>query len=128
MMIRRHIPLENLPRTVLLSLVCSGILNLTALPAPAAEQPSLQRAREIFAPLPNEIALPGVPVTAPQVKLGRMLFFDPRLSADGTVSCATCHKPALYGTDALSRSIGAEHRANLRNAPTVLNAALHFRF
>ncbi|MGH8653883.1 MAG: cytochrome-c peroxidase [Gammaproteobacteria bacterium] len=67
------------------------------------------------------------PTLAPRVELGKKLFFDPRLSADGTVACATCHRPALYGTDALPKSIGVEHRLNARNAPTVLNSALQFR-
>ena len=67
------------------------------------------------------------PITPVRVALGKKLFFDPRLSLDGTVSCATCHRPALYGTDALAKSIGVEHRLNARNAPTVLNAALQFK-
>jgi cytochrome c peroxidase len=67
------------------------------------------------------------PITPARVALGRKLFFDPRLSFDGTVSCATCHRPPLYGTDALAKSIGVEHRLNARNAPTVLNAALQFK-
>ena len=55
-----------------------------------------------------------------------MLFFEPRVSLDGTTSCARCHQPALYGTDALPRSVGAAGRVNARNAPTVLNAAVQF--
>ena len=58
------------------------------------------------------------------VGLGGDQFFDPRLSADGTVSCARCHQPALYGSDALPRSRGVHDRLNPRNAPTVLNAGL----
>jgi cytochrome c peroxidase len=67
------------------------------------------------------------PVTPARVALGKKLFFDPRLSLDGTVSCANCHRPALYGTDALPKSIGVEHKLNARNAPSVLNAALQFK-
>lgn len=55
-----------------------------------------------------------------------MLFFDPRISLDGTVSCSKCHQPGLYGTDALAKPIGVKDRENPRNAPTVLNAALQF--
>jgi len=55
-----------------------------------------------------------------------MLFFDPRWTLEGNVSCATCHQPALYGTDALPKSIGVQHRTHPRNAPTVLNAGLNF--
>lgn len=98
-----------------------------AVQAQKAEQPLPEKVRQLFKPLPESMATPEFPATADQITLGRQLFFDPRLSLDGTVSCATCHRPALYGTDALPKSIGAEHRLNARNAPTVLNAALQFR-
>jgi cytochrome c peroxidase len=92
-----------------------------------AEDALLQRAHQAFKPLPKDMATPGHPVTPARVKLGRALFFDPRLSADGTVSCARCHQPALCATDALPRSLGVGDKPNPRNAPTVLNAALQFR-
>lgn len=89
-------------------------------------KPLFEMAKQVFGPLPADMATSAFPTTPARVALGRKLFFDPRLSADGTVSCATCHRPALYGTDALPKSVGVEHRANARNAPTVLNAALQF--
>ena len=57
-----------------------------------------------------------------KIALGRTLYFDKRLSIDGTVSCATCHDPAVAfaSTDALA--IGARNRIGARNAPTILNA------
>jgi cytochrome c peroxidase len=87
----------------------------------------MEKAKQLFAPLPQDMATQEFPTPTDRVALGRKLFFDPRLSSDGTVSCANCHRPALYGTDALPKSIGAEHRVNARNAPTVLNAALQFK-
>ncbi|MHB8744468.1 MAG: cytochrome-c peroxidase [Sulfuricaulis sp.] len=66
------------------------------------------------------------PVTPERVALGRDLFFDPRISLDGTVSCSKCHEPSLYGTDALPKPIGVKGRLNPRNAPTELNAAAQF--
>jgi cytochrome c peroxidase len=87
----------------------------------------LEQARQLFQPLPPNMGTAEFPVTPARVELGRKLFFDPRLSLDGTVSCATCHRPGLYGTDALPRSVGVQHRLNARNAPTVLNAALQFK-
>lgn len=95
--------------------------------ARAAKAPLMEKAHQVFKPLPKDMATAEFPIDATRVALGRKLFFDPRLSLDGTVSCATCHRPALYGTDALPKSIGAEHRLNARNAPTVLNAALQFK-
>jgi len=95
--------------------------------AQEAGQPLMAKARQLFNPLPQDMATMAFPITPARVALGKKLFFDPRLSLDGTVSCATCHRPALYGTDALAKSIGVEHRLNARNAPTVLNAALQFK-
>lgn len=56
------------------------------------------------------------------VALGRSLFFDPRLSGDGTLSCATCHRPERAFTDARARARGRETLD--RNTPTVLNLGL----
>jgi len=95
-------------------------------PAEAAETSLITQARALFAPLPPDMGTPENPVTPERVRLGRALFFDPRISADGAVSCARCHQPALYGTDALPRSIGAEHRTHPRHAQTVFNAAIQF--
>jgi cytochrome c peroxidase len=73
------------------------------------------------------MATPEFPITPSRVELGRKLFFDPRISVDGTVSCARCHQPALYGTDGLPKPRGAHDTLNPRNAPTILNAALQFK-
>lgn len=54
--------------------------------------------------------------------LGEKLFFEPRLSDDGTVACATCHDPARAFTDGRPVSIGINGRTGQRNAPTILNA------
>ncbi|MGY3614474.1 cytochrome-c peroxidase [Bradyrhizobium sp. USDA 10063] len=65
---------------------------------------------------------PASPLTPAAVALGEKLFFDGRLSDDGTVACATCHDPARAFTDGRPVSIGIHGRAGQRNAPTVLNA------
>lgn len=79
------------------------------------------RAQSQFGALPKPPDLPPE-----QVALGRRLFFETRVSADGQVGCVTCHQPALWGTDALPVSKGAFGRPNPRNAPTVFNAAYQF--
>jgi cytochrome c peroxidase len=56
------------------------------------------------------------------IALGEKLFFDPRLSANGTVACATCHDPARAFTDDRPQSVGIYGRVGQRNAPTILNA------
>lgn len=62
------------------------------------------------------------PLTAEKVALGRALYFDKRLSADGTVSCAICHDPAAAFTDQNPLAVGMAGRRGVRNSPTVLNA------
>src|SRR5258708_8078261 len=84
-------------------------------------------ARSIFQPLPKDMATPEFPITPSRVELGWKLFFDPRISVEGTVSCARCHQPALYGTDGLPKARGAHDKLNPRNVPTILNAALQFK-
>ena len=60
--------------------------------------------------------------SADKIALGQKLFFDGRLSADGTVACSTCHDPARAFTDGRATSIGIKGRVGQRNSPTVLNA------
>src|SRR5436190_16147955 len=62
------------------------------------------------------------PLTQAKVKLGKELFFDKRLSADGTISCATCHDPALAFTDGKRVSDGINGKRGKRNSPSILNA------
>lgn len=62
------------------------------------------------------------PQTPEKISLGQKLFFDRRLSVNGTVSCSTCHDPALAFTDRKPTSVGVQGRVGQRNAPTVLNA------
>ena len=62
------------------------------------------------------------PLTPAKVELGRQLFFDQRLSADGSVSCSTCHDPKLGFADGKKTSEGIHGRHGTRNSPTVLNA------
>lgn len=66
--------------------------------------------------------------TPQQIDLGRYLFFDPALSADGTVSCAGCHVPELGFSDGKARSQGIGGREVARNAPSLWNVAFLSRF
>jgi cytochrome c peroxidase len=63
------------------------------------------------------------PYTPEKADLGRLLYFDPRLSADGTVSCATCHNPKYAFTDGAAVSTGVRGQKGKRSAPTVINRA-----
>ena len=74
--------------------------------------------------LPDSAPFPvNNPTTVEKVELGKMLFFDPRFSATGTVSCFSCHNVMEGGDDHRSVSIGVHGVAGGRNAPTVWNAA-----
>jgi cytochrome c peroxidase len=76
------------------------------------------RGLDLFAPVPDDN-----PLTRGRVALGERLFFDPQLSADHSVSCSSCHRPARAFSDSLAVSRGVYGRTGTRNAPSVLNAA-----
>lgn len=68
------------------------------------------------------VAVPAAnPITKGKYELGRQLYFEPRVSKDGTVSCATCHNPEKGWTDNAPTSTGIDGQLGGRNAPTVLN-------
>jgi cytochrome c peroxidase len=77
------------------------------------------------------LGLPPVPIpadnppTEESIALGRKLFFDTRLSADDTVSCASCHDPKTSFTDGMPTAKGIRGQFGKRNAPTVVNAAYY---
>ncbi|MGC9033331.1 MAG: cytochrome-c peroxidase [Thermosulfidibacteraceae bacterium] len=85
----------------------------------------LEEARKYFEPLPKVVDIKENPVTPEKIKLGKLLYYDPRLSKSGLISCNTCHNIASYGVDNLPTSIGHRWQIGPRNAPTTLNAALH---
>jgi len=79
-----------------------------------------------FAPLPDEVPAAGGAATDDVVALGRMLFFEPRLSKSQKISCNSCHDLATYGVDNQPTSDGHKGQVGTRNSPTVFNAAAHF--
>lgn len=64
----------------------------------------------------------GVALTPEKIELGKTLFFDPRMSRSGLISCQTCHNVGLGGVDGLPTSVGHGWQTGPRNAPTMLNA------
>ncbi|MBI5233346.1 MAG: cytochrome-c peroxidase [Deltaproteobacteria bacterium] len=79
----------------------------------------------LFKPLPSTADNPENPLNPVKIKLGMMLYLDPRLSKSGFISCNSCHNLATAGVDNLRTSIGHSWQIGPRNAPTVLNAAIH---
>lgn len=76
-----------------------------------------------FAPLPAAMESPANPLTDAKVDLGRMLFYETRMSRDRDLSCNSCHKLDAYGVDGRQFSLGTKQHLGGRNAPTVYNAA-----
>lgn len=68
---------------------------------------------------------PVKPENTEMVELGKMLFFDPRLSKSGFISCNSCHNLSMGGTDNIKTSIGHKWQQGPINAPTVLNSSMN---
>lgn len=86
----------------------------------------LQKAQALFQPLSEKPpVLTGNPATPAKLELGRMLYFEPRLSASNLISCNTCHNVGLGGADLQETSVGHGWQKGPRNAPTVLNAVFN---
>lgn len=113
-------------RSVVLFVV--AVLSMGPIACKRAAAPEVARARGTAVEIKVPLGLPPVPVTADYpitaeaVALGRRLFHDPKLSANGTISCASCHNPRLGFADGRKVSTGIGGKFGTRNAPTVLNA------
>jgi cytochrome c peroxidase len=82
-----------------------------------------------MAPLPKTVPSPkDNPTTPAKVALGRQLFFDPRLSGDNKISCATCHRPDKAFGDGLPQAKGAKGKTLKRNTPSLLNVGFFSTF
>ncbi len=93
----------------------------------ASNNPLLLQARALFKPIPiNAPQLAGNPATPEKLALGAMLFFDPRISATHSISCASCHSIGLGGADNSPTSAGFHGKRGGRNSPTVFNSAFNF--
>jgi cytochrome c peroxidase len=104
-------------------LVSLAIVLAIEWPYPRAAESVLGRYKSSFQPLPQSPPIPpDNPMTAEKIELGKMLYFDRRLSKTGATSCAYCHDLAYYGAEPVAKSLGIEGKVHLRHSPTVLNA------
>ena len=129
------------PSTLVSCLALAGVLSLPACtqpdkperaqglhadaPKPPAGVPTeaMKQAQGLFKPLPTQPpALPDNPATPAGVALGKMLYFDPRLSESHVISCNSCHMIGMGGVDLQETSLGHRWQHGGRNAPTVYNA------
>lgn len=76
----------------------------------------------VYEPLPPMPHPADNPTSTEKVELGKMLYFDPRLSGSNWISCATCHNPSLGFGDGLSRALGHGQKELGRHSPTVINS------
>nr|WP_245522239.1 cytochrome-c peroxidase [Thermocrinis albus] len=96
-----------------------------SLSADSSDAELLKEARKYFSPLPTNFSSPDNPITPQKVELGKMLFFERRLSVNDMISCATCHAIEYYYASPAPKQMGAIE-IQPRHAPTVLNAAGQF--
>jgi cytochrome c peroxidase len=81
---------------------------------------------QMFQPLPESVLSSANPITEEKIALGRMLFYEPRLSKSQEISCNSCHMLDRFGVDGQATSDGHKGLKGDRNSPTVYNAAGHF--
>lgn len=88
------------------------------------DQALIAKANALFKPLPATSALENTELTPLRVALGKALFYETRVSADGRLGCVTCHNPAYHGADSLVLTVGVHGKQLPRNAHTVFNTSL----
>jgi cytochrome c peroxidase len=113
-----------------MAIACSPAEKVAEAPQPAPQPaPSIndlwEQANLRFNPVPTTADNPENPLTDAKVALGKALYYDNRLSQDGTISCNSCHDLATFGVDNEPTSDGVGGQVGDRNSPTVLNAAFH---
>ena len=117
---------KSRPFTWLAVLLTLVLLPMTYLLSESGKVQVNTDALQMFSPLPAVMASPDNPATPAKVELGRMLYYDARLSANQKISCNTCHPLDAYGAESTPVSTGHKNQKGNRNAPTVYNAAGHF--
>jgi len=106
---------------LLVTVVMTGLS--MAEPTPVAAQDAYPP----LAPLPPMPQPLDNPITAEKAELGRLLFFDPRMSGDGSVSCSTCHSASDGWGSRTPISVGGPGASHWRNAQTILNSGYYGR-
>jgi cytochrome c peroxidase len=107
--------------------VLPAALMLSLFPACTTRQAAVADPKlKLFAPLPQTIPPKAAGPAEARVALGRMLFYDARLSKSQTIACNSCHNLSKYGVDGEPTSEGFKGQRGDRNSPTVYNAAAHF--
>lgn len=99
-------------------MACASLAQDTSLSAGSADRRSFRLPAAVPAPAENA-------PTPERVELGKMLFFDPRLSGSNWISCASCHNPALGWSDGLPTGVGDGMRALGRKTPSIVDSGFN---
>lgn len=107
-------------------ILCALALSIFFVGVGHADDMPMEKAKRLFSPIPTELkTLKGKSITAELVALGKALYFDPRLSKSGFISCNSCHNVGMGGIDFQETSVGHGWKRGPRNAPTVLNSVFN---
>ena len=110
--------------TVRFIMLVTGLLSLVGVAN--AETDLMKKAQGMFQPIPDTPpVIENNLSTTEKIALGRMIYFDPRLSRSDIISCNTCHNLGMGGVDFQETAIGHRWQKGPRNAPTVLNAVFN---
>lgn len=115
----------NVRPLVLLAWVIAGLVGCDATETPKDPMTTTPYDFRLPPGVPPPPQPEGAAVTVERVALGKRLFYDPRLSRDASISCATCHLQEAAFADHLPVSIGIEGRVGFRNSPTLVNVGYH---
>ena len=92
----------------------------------AAGGPPTAQHKNLFGKMPKVMESKDNPLTEEKITLGRILYYEPRMSVSNDISCNSCHDLVEFGVDGQETSPGHDGTFGARNSPTVYNAALHF--
>jgi len=111
-------------RTIKTTLISMMIVMLSV--TAYASDPLMEEANDLFKPIPlYPPEIKDNKATTDKIELGKMLFFEPRISKSGFISCNSCHNVGMGGADFQETSTGHGWKRGPRNAPTVLNSVFN---
>lgn len=118
-----HTRAASRPRNLLLAGLCATFGLLSFAPPAQAAHPQRTAWQGDYQPPPPPDEPSDNRSTPERIALGKALFFDPRMSGSGLLSCASCHNPSLSWGDGLPQAVGDGHQVLARRTPTILNTA-----
>ena len=118
-------PFKFHPAIILLGIILLTAGSVAIIISCGSDEPARRAdVSPLFEPIPPEAPVPeDNPMTEEKIDLGHKLFFEPRLSRSGIISCNSCHVVGAAGVDHRDVAIGEQGRLGPRNTPTVYNAA-----